>query len=282
MVGRFGKAVIAAAGLCLIASSVPAQPVTDPNTAEQKCEAAVGKVLAKFVSAKGKCVQKCISAARKAGGPFTGCFPPYSDTATQTCISDSLKGAETKAGAGIAKACTPDCPECYTNAQCTNNTSANPWVQTTEGDIDAPFGPGTGFPDLIYCVEKQTATAPPAATAKCEDGVSKALAKFVGGKSKCYAKCLSTGYKTGSGRAYCQPPNPLDAAANACIHDPVKGAEAKAKAAILKVCTDATKPSCYSGNADTAASSWVSAVETKVDQRNPQVACGSPSAAFLQ
>jgi hypothetical protein len=274
---RFGTAVIAAAGLCLLARSVPAQ-VTDPTKDEQKCEAGVGKTLSKFVGSKGKCITKCIATARKTSGPYTGCFSPYADTATQTCIGDPLKGAEAKAGAGIAKGCVKDCPECYTAPECNDNTKTNPWVVLTEGDIDAPFGPGTGFPDLIYCIEKAGGT-PTKDQGKCEDGVSKALAKFVGSKNKCYSKCFANFYK-GKIPGGCKPPA-SDPATVTCISDPVKGAEAKAKAAIVKACTVAV-PACYAGGASTAANTFVSAVEGKIDLRTPQVACGSPSGAFLQ
>ena len=152
-------------------------------------------------------------------------------------------------------------------------------MQETETNVDAPFGPGTGFPDLIYCKEKAGAT-PTKDEGKCEDGVQKALAKFVASKAKCYDKCNTNAIKTGAGRGVCQPPNPLDPTANACVLDPVKGAEAKAEAAIVKACTVA-QPSCYTGTPAAVAHTFVSSAETKIDQTTPQVACGSPSGAFL-
>jgi hypothetical protein len=276
MVGWFGKAATAAAGVCLLATMASAQ-----SKDVQKCETSVGSVLSKFVGAKGKCFASCIATQRKTSGPYTDCLPPYGGTAL-TCITGSLKGAEAKAGAGIAKACAAlaSCPTCYTAQECSDASGANPWVQTTESNIDAPFGPGTGFPNLIYCKENANLT-PTKDEAKCEDGVQKALVKFVGSKSKCYSKCTSTALKPGGpGRGVCQPPVPLDAATAACIFDPAKGAEAKAKAAIVKACTVAA-PSCYTGGANGAANSFVSAVENQIDNTTPQVACGSPSGAFL-
>jgi len=282
MVGWFGKAAVAATGLCLIASSVPAQfpPIGDPNKDEAKCEAGAGKTLAKFVGSKGKCITKCIGTARKTMGPYGGCFAPYADPTTNLCITDPLKGAEAKARAGIAKGCSKDCPECYTGTQCTDG---EPFVTETEGDIDAPFGPGTGFPDLIYCKEK-AGTTPTKDEGKCEDGVIKALSKFVGSKSKCYAKCKANELKGKIALGGCEPPppgsNPTDPATNACINDPIKGAAAKAKAAIIKACPIA--PSCYSGGGTGAANTFVAAVESKIDSRVTEIACGSPSGAFLQ
>ena len=296
MVGWFGKAAIAASGLVLLATSVPAQ-ITDPSKGEQKCESSVGSVSAKFVGSKTKCISKCMGTLRKAlATDYSPCLPKctdagctpmiptsYSDPTANTCIFDSVKGAEAKAGTSVAKACnnvkpTDDkCPECYSAAQCSVSGALNPWVQTTEGDIDAPFANSglTAFPRLIYCKET-SGVAPSKDEAKCEDGVTKALVKFVGSKNKCYAKCISNAYKTGAGRGVCLPPSPVDPTLNACIHDPVKGAEAKAAAAITKACP--IPPSCYSAG---FANTFVSSAETKIDQRAPQISCGSPSGAFL-
>ena len=282
----FGTAVIAATGVCLLATAVAAQ-VTDPTKEEQKCEATTGKTITKFVGSKSKCISKCFSTARKTSGPYTGCFEPgYTDPTTNACITGSLKGAEAKAGAGIAKACAAasSCPACYAAqsggaaGRCADASGANAFVQDAESDVDAPFGPGTGFPSLIYCVEKGGGT-PTKDEAKCEDGTVKALVKFVGSKQKCYAKCFANFYK-GKIPGGCDPPA-SDPATVSCINDPTKGAEAKAKAAIVKACTVAA-PGCYVGGATGAANTFVAAVESKVDQRTPQISCGSPSGAFVE
>src|SRR5262245_29045930 len=282
----FGTAVTAATGVCLLATVVAAQ-VTDPTKEEQKCEATTGKTITKFVGSKSKCISKCFSTARKTMGPYTGCFEPgYTDPTTNACITGSLKGAEAKAGAGIAKACAAasSCPACYAAqsggaaGRCADASGANAFVVDAESDVDAPFGPGTGFPSLLYCVENGGGT-PTKDEAKCEDGTVKALVKFVGSKQKCYAKCFANFYK-GKIPGGCNPPA-SDPATVACISDPTKGAEAKAKAAIVKACTVAV-PACYSGGATGAANTFVGAVEAKVDQRTPQIACGSPSGAFLE
>jgi len=283
-----GTAAIAATGVCLLATSVPAQ-VTDPTKLEQKCETTVGATLSKFVGAKSKCISKCFATARKTMGPYTGCFPPYTDATTNTCITGSLKGAEAKAGAGIAKACAAgtSCPACYVSnppgaARCTDASGGNAFVQETEANIDAPFGPGTGFPNLIYCVEHGGNT-PTKDEGKCEDGVVKALVKFVGAKNKCYSKCFANFYK-GSIPGGCDPSMPggvSDPATVACIKDPVKGAEAKTKAAIVKACTVAV-PGCYTGGATGAANTFVNSSEAKIDQQTPSIACGSPSGAFVE
>jgi hypothetical protein len=78
---------------------------------------------------------------------------------------------------------------------------------------------------------------------KCESGTGKTLSKFVGAKDKCITKCLATARKTSGPYAGCFAPY-ADPAVNACITDPVKGAEAKARAGIVKSCTKDC-PECY-------------------------------------
>src|SRR5690348_683008 len=97
------RAAAIAAGICLAASSVLAQPAGVTKD-EVKCESGTGKALSKFVGAKGKCATKCFQTARKTSGPYTGCFAPYSDPTTNTCIMDPVKGAEQKARNSIVKA----------------------------------------------------------------------------------------------------------------------------------------------------------------------------------
>jgi hypothetical protein len=278
MLGRFGTAVIAAAGFCLMANQVLAQfpPATDPSKGEQKCESSVGKTLSKFVSSKAKCVSKCIGTGRKTSGPYAGCFPPYSDPTTGACVNDPTKGAEAKARASIVKSCQDqpgkdNCPECYAPSNC---TTGNPFVSNTETQVDP-------FVILIYCTEANTNT-PTKDQAKCEDGVSKALTKFVGSKTKCYDKCNQNMNKGKIAPGSCNPPNPADPATFACVKDPVKGAEAKAAAAIDKVCANVpgATPSCYGTSLDQG-SEWVNLTETQIDNTTPMVACGSPSGAFV-
>jgi hypothetical protein len=273
---RYGMAMMAAAGLSLLASQVAAQfpPVTDPNAAEAKCAKTAGKALTKFVGAKAKCGLKCLVAARKIPGPYGGCFSPYSDPTTQACIYDSLKGAASKARASITKACdvaikpTNDCPECYTSQSATLCSTGDPFVQNADNQTN-------GFAQLVFCLENG-GTTPTAEQAKCEDGTSKALVKFVGAKSKCYTKCNQNVLKGKIAQGSCDPPSPTDPATNACIFDPLKGAEAKAAAAIDKVCANVptATPPCYGTGLDTGAE-WVSITESAVDGNIPNIACGA-------
>jgi hypothetical protein len=165
---------------------------------------------------------------------------------------------------------------CFANnppgtTRCTDASGANPWVQTTETNVDL-FGP------FVYC-EENGGTTPSKTDAKCEDSVVKALVKFVGAKTKCYQKCnanIASGKIPPGG---CTPPA-TDPATSACVSDPMKGAQAKAAASIDKACftAPATAPSCFPFTSGTA---WVNAVEALEDPQIAEINCGSPSGSFL-
>jgi hypothetical protein len=235
----------AAAFVGLVAAPVMAQPAGVTKD-EVKCESGTGKALSKFIGAKGKCVQKCLGTARKTSGPYTDCFPPFGG-ATATCLTDPVKGAEAKATAAIVKACAKDCPECYGQLTC---DTGQPFVGNTSGQLDV-------FGSLVYCTEAAGNT-PSKAEGKCEDAVSKTLAKFVAAKSKCYDKCQQSVFKGKLPEGSCDAPTPSDAATAACIQK----AEEKSVAGIDKACNvPGAKPACYNGA--------------------PTPDSGSPSGAFL-
>jgi len=275
MTKRFGIAAFAAASLWLASGSIVSAQVTDPNKNEAKCETSTGKALNKFVASSSKCVGKCVATARKTSGPYAGCFGnPPADPTTNACLNDPAKGAVAKARASIAKACAADCPECYTAQGPDTCTTGDPLVSTTVTN-STPFGP------LVYCVENGGGT-PSKEVGKCEDAVSKTLVKFISSKSKCYEKCNAAVLKGTIPQGSCDPPLPTDFKTFDCIFNPVKGAEAKAVAAIDKACaTPGYNPPCYAPLFDTGAE-WVAIVEASVDASIPNVACGSPSGAFLQ
>ena len=87
---------------------------------------------------------------------------------------------------------------------------------------------------------------------KCETATGKALTKFVGAKGKCIQKCLATAQKAvpPGPFAQCFAPAYSDPATHACIFDNLKGAVAKAGAAIVKACTAQPDscPQCYTPN----------------------------------
>jgi pimeloyl-ACP methyl ester carboxylesterase len=231
-----------------------------PNKDELKCEAGTSQSLAKFVKAKGKCIQKCLDAQRKSGGPYTDCSAPYGGD-TATCIQDAKKGAEGKARGSIAKACEKDCPDCYdAGGNCPDGAN---FVAGAEGNIDQ-----TG--SLVYCLEAGAMT-PDKAQAKCEDGIAKSLIKFTGAKSKCYDKCVEKEFKGKIPAGSCTAGSPSDGDTQQCIGK----AEEKATEAVDKVCeVSGAKPACYGPERDSGAE-WVATVENLVDTQTPLVYCSS-------
>jgi hypothetical protein len=258
--------MFAAASLGLAAVPVHAQI----SKAVLKCEDTTNKTLGKFIGSKTKCFQKCIATQRKAVTPaFPTCFPPYTDPTENACITGSLKGAEAKAGAGIAKACAAaaSCPACYTpTTKCSDASGGNPFVQSTETTVDA-FGP------ILYCVENG-GNVPSKTDGKCEDGLTKALVKFVGAKGKCYQKCNDTLNKGTIPAGSCTPPA-SDPATATCVST----ATTKANASIDKACftAPATAPACLIFQ---TSAGWTTAAEASVDATTPTIYCATPPVTF--
>jgi hypothetical protein len=137
------------------------------------------------------------------------------------------------------------------------------------------FGPN------VYCVEHGGGT-PSKTDAKCEDGLSKALVKFAGAKSKCYAKCGTAAQKAGqSSAAHGCTPTATDGPTVTCINT----AQSKSIASLNKACfvAPATFPSCYDGTLfrPNTAAGWTALTEAAVDGTDKKIDCGSPSGAFL-
>jgi hypothetical protein len=164
-----------------------------------------------------------------------------------------------------------NCPECYAASDC---STGEPLVGDLAGHLDL-------IARVIYCREALSAATPTQAEATCEDGVAKAFAKLWGAKTKCYAKCIHNMDTGKIALGSCTPGAVTDAATQACLFDPLKGAEAKAAAAIDQVCASVSaNPVCYV-NVDTGAK-WVQTyLESTVDEITQAVQCGSPSGAFL-
>jgi hypothetical protein len=272
-----GRTALAATGLCLIASSLPAQ-VPGLSEGEAKCQSSTGKALAKYVSKKAKCLGKCFRTARETSGPYGGCFS-YTDPATYACIVDASEGAQARARASIEKKCSDEpgkdnCPECYGVGNC---TTGEPLVGN-EWELELLL-------THIYCTEAGTGT-PLAEVAKCEDAVAKALTKFIISKTKCFDECNKGMQKGTIPLGSCNVLIPSDLATHSCIFDPTTGAEAKAAASIEKACNrTGAKPGCYGPTLDTGAE-WVGVMEAysftgpSLMSRWAQIYCGSPSGAF--
>lgn len=113
--------------------------------------------------------------------------------------------------------------------------------------------------------------------AKCQKSAGSALVKFVGAKTKCVQKCLGTARKTSGPYAGCFGPGFTDPATNACVFDAKKGAEAKARASIVKACADAPGkdrcPECFAPSVCTTGEPVVSDTEAQIDPLGAVVFC---------
>jgi hypothetical protein len=108
---------------------------------------------------------------------------------------------------------------------------------------------------------------------KCQTGAAKTLSKFVKSKAKCAQKCLDKARKTSGPYTGCEPPDYTDPATNACIFDPQKGAEAKARGKIDKGCA-ADCPDCYAfGFTCPPSEALVAGFEVNLDIIGVQIFC---------
>jgi hypothetical protein len=182
--------------------------------AEFKCEQSVSKFGAKFVSAKAKCVDKCLKNFWKALVPESDCLPPYGGATLNACITDTvngLKGAEDKFRTAIQKACDPgfkagtDCPECYNLGDCSAGGFAGDQVANLENQVDS-FVPGVACERAGATKEEQA----------CQSNTAKALSKQVSGVVKCYDKCKKNERKGLVAVGSCDPPA-SDPATATCV-----------------------------------------------------------------
>jgi len=246
-----------ALGAALGLTTVARAQLTDD---ESKCQIGTSLAQGKFVTEKAKCLIKCEQGARKTPplNPRTDCFTPFGG-ATATCV----QLATTKAEGLEQSKCQKDCPECYSGGDCTADSTTR--TATTEGDVDT-------LNLLVYCDDSASPDGLNAAEAKCQDTVAKTLSNFVAKKLKCLSKCRSDEHKGKIAAGSCTPP-PSDMKTSDCIGMNTTKAEAlidnKCEATMAP---KADKPECY-GTTDGA--SWVTNVETTVDNRDAGLYCGS-------
>jgi hypothetical protein len=258
-IGGLTLAAALTAGLSLAAPAV-AQTTPD-NKDALKCQTNQAKNSEKFVGSKAKCAMKCLVAARKTSGPYTACQPPgFTDPATNTCISN----AQAKASAAIAKGCANDCPDCYADDSPSNCPDGDGFIQNANNQVNA-FGP------LVFCLEAAGNT-PTKEQAKCEDGVAKALVKYVAAFGKAVAKCVTNDFNA-------KIPDGACAFSGTTVPDPatqtaLDTAQTKAIAAIDKVCASAgANPACY-GTAFDTGQEWTNLVESVLAGAQGNSYCG--------
>ncbi len=222
---------------------------------ECKCQTATGKAQGKFAQSKQKCLTKCQQGARKGKNPQSDCAAPYAGT-TATCVQK----AEAKAEAAETKGnCAKDCPECYSNGNCTADGVTR--TMNTESQIDV-------LVPVVYCSPAPTDKN----EVKCQDTQAAEAAKFASAKAACYAKCRDAECKGKAASGSCTPPA-SDAKTVACIQK----VESKCVANVDKKCTGHT-PSC---STFTSGTQLCNAIESAVDSGDSSTYCASPSGAFV-
>ena len=109
---------------------------------------------------------------------------------------------------------------------------------------------------------------------KCQQGTSKAVARFVGSKLKCVTKCEQNARKGKNPVADCAPP--YAGTTLTCIRGTTKAAEDKAKASMAKACAKDC-PECYAGGDCAAdATARIADAESQIDALVPSVYCDDP------
>ena len=163
----------------LIAASSAHAQVTD---AELACQAATAKAMGKFTSSRSKCITKCNQGARKGTNPPSDCTPGAFAGTTAACA----EAAEEKAAGTEVKSCVKDCPECYDgDGTCAPGDCGCDSVELSE-EVAAAIDLYAGF---VYCDDSASGDALTPIEAKCQDGTTKALAKFVGKRLRCFQQC---------------------------------------------------------------------------------------------
>jgi len=256
------------ATMLAVAAGLIAAPLAfaQPNPEEFKCEQAVSKAGAKFVSAKAKCVDKCLKNFWKGLVPESDCLPPYGGATLNACITDTvlgLKGAEDKFRTSIQKACDPgfkagtDCPECYNSGDCSAGAFAGDQVQNIEGQIDS-FVPGVACERTGAAKEEQA----------CQSNTAKALSKQVGSVVKCYDKCKKNAFKGLFPASNCDPPT-SDPATATCVST----ANNKAILAVNKKCGDIGADPDNCGSPYPSGADWVNLVDIAISGQIPVTYC---------
>jgi hypothetical protein len=107
----FVRAGVLAMAATVAADVSPRPSLAQPTAGDYRCGAGNAKAFARFIPRKSKCVQRCVSQARRSSQLYGDCFAPFGGR-TATCILDRVTGAEARARASIVRACTDGCPAC--------------------------------------------------------------------------------------------------------------------------------------------------------------------------
>ncbi len=150
-----------------------------PTPTDAKCEDGVAKAITKYAQAVEKCHIKAADAGAKGGS-----------VADDLCESDPSggKGAKEKFDAAIAKLAGTCSGQCAFVGASSLRATVEGLIETGNGLIYACAGTAFGDDDT------GNIPADPA-TGKCEDGVAKAISKYIGALITCHIKAADAGLK---------------------------------------------------------------------------------------
>src|SRR5581483_6458135 len=150
-----------------------------PTPTDAKCEDGVAKAITKYAQAVEKCHIKAADAGAKGGS-----------VADDLCESDPSggKGAKEKFDAAIAKLAGTCSGQCAFVGASSLRATVEGLIETGNALIYACAGTAFGDDDT------GNIPADPA-TGKCEDGVAKAISKYIGALITCHIKAADAGLK---------------------------------------------------------------------------------------
>jgi hypothetical protein len=115
----------------------------------------------------------------------------------------------------------------------------------------------------IGLVSRPALAQPTPAEYLCASNAARTFGRFIPRKSKCVQRCI-TRARTSS-QLYGDCFEPFGGSTATCITDPVRGAEARARASIVSRCTPTDCPPCFPPSACTSGEPFVSNVESQLD-----------------
>lgn len=164
--------------LILLATIGLAPPAAAEVTFEEAtCEVKTSIAGWKYAAAKMGCLVSCQRAVRAGTADPSECVPPFESSQTFGCI----QGKQGRTNGRICSSCNPDAPECYPSDICSETTGTI--VDYLDLGIDGSLMP------TIYCDDSGSPDGLTYLEGRCQDYVTKYMAKAGYARAKCIAKC---------------------------------------------------------------------------------------------
>jgi hypothetical protein len=160
--------------------------------AELGCQLATTQTVSLFVAAKMRCLMSCQHEAFASSEAPTDCVPPYGG-ATFGCVT-----SEENIGSGaIQSSCNQDCPECYTNGDCSADSVTK--IADAEGHVEALAAD-------LFCDDSASPDGLTLSEHKCRLTAAKFLSQLPAKMLKCYARCRKGEFGGKIPAGDCAPP----------------------------------------------------------------------------